>query len=150
MKKLFKINYTNYYNNILKFYIKINKILEIKEKEILKKRKIFFDKLRKQTPTFKKEFKSAFVMGLFLSISCIVFNFIYGDFIDQHSEFMPPWIPEEIPDLNYCDEMFTYELTKLQVLKIRPVVAWIFNDLIDIHNCPIQGVDPGTAHLYFP
>jgi hypothetical protein len=153
----------NIFNNFKKLYkTKISKtiyiiknfekIIQEKEKNILAKRKEILAKLRQNLPDLKKDIISAFCMGLLLGISCIFLAGYYGDAIDSKMEIMSQILPdpEKFKVFKWYKPLkydFPY---KTHVIKVQMVICWVFNDMIDVYNCPIDGLAPGISpDLYF-
>lgn len=112
-------------------------IIKKKEKEILAKRKEIIAILDKQKPLFYKQLKGSIVMGTFFSLACIIFNLYYGDPLNCGHVYIPEVTEENYPDLNYCEEIFTYDLPQLILIKHQLVIPWIYNEIVDVYNCPI-------------
>lgn len=130
----------------------LEKIIQEKEKRILAKRKEILERLRKDTPIFKRDFISALCMGLFLGISCILLTGFYGDPIDIKVEIMPQYLPEpeQLKVFKWYKPLkydFPY---KTYVGKVQLVICWVFNDIVDVYNCPIDGLAFGISpDIYF-
>lgn len=153
------IFFNNFYKLLKTQTIKINNIItnleniiRKKEKEILTKRKEFLAKLKEDTPIFKRDFTSSLCMGLFLGLSCIILTGIYGDPIDVKVEIMPQYLPEpEQLKIFKWYKPLKYDFPyKTYVGKVQLVIAWVFNDIVDVYNCPISGLAYGVSpDIYF-
>lgn len=120
-------------------------IIKKKEKEILAKRKKILAELNKNVPYFKKELKTSLLMGFFLYLGYIILILYYNDLC--LSGFSDPGavLPEEIEETKWLKD-FKYDFPyKTYVGKAQIVIAWIFNDIIDVYNCPIDGLAPGIS-----
>jgi len=113
-------------------------IIKKKEKSILAKRKEIIAKLNEQNPLFYKQLKGSIILGSFLSIVSVAFNLYYGDPLNLAHLTIPEVTKENYPDLNYCEQIFTYDLPQIILINNQLVIPWIANDLADIHNCPVE------------
>lgn len=152
------------FNNFIKLYKKkfyeivyiitnLEKIIKEKEKEILAKRKEILARLRDNWPDFKQEFISALCLGLVIGVTCIILTGYYGDHIDKKEivEILAAQDLEKYRVLKWYKPLqYNFFPHKLYVGKAQIVIAWIFNDIIDVYNCPIDGLAPGISpDLYF-
>ena len=158
--KIFLIK--NIINNLIKLYkkkiseinyiiINFETIIKNKEKEILAKRKEILLKLRENMPIFKREFISALCMGLFLGICCTLLASYYDyDGVINIKAQTKLYIPKELKEFKWYKPL-TYDFPyETYVGKIQLTIAWVFNDIIDVYNCPIYGLSPGISpDLYF-
>lgn len=130
----------------------LEKIIKEKEKEILAKRKEILAKLRENSPNFKQEFIWALCLGIIIGLTCILLTGYYGDPIDLRDAWLMKYYlnPEKHRILKWYKPLkydFPY---KTYVGKAQIVIAWVFNDIIDVYNCPIDGLAPGISpDIYF-
>jgi len=127
------------FSELLKIFKKINyfinkleQLVRKKEAQILENRKNFYNKVKKEMPIFKKDFKEAFIMAVFMWCFFFLVAAIYALEIPIWAEALPPFDPEKIPNMKWCPALFTMDLSCMQ-----PVV---FNFQFTLEKIPLNTI----------
>lgn len=110
-------------------------IVKKKEKQILAKRKEIIAMLNERKPLFYKQLKGSIILGVLLSLVCIIFNLYYSDPLSFNYVKIPEVTEENYPDLKYCKQVFTYDLPQIILIQNQIFIPWLYNNITDVSNC---------------